>query len=74
MSPEESTALIEEHQSKLNLTEDQYKRWAGKRYLVLIEVENFEEVEPFEIDKSRYGNMDDWLPVEDIQKVEKKER
>ena len=24
---------------------------------------------PFEIDKSKYSNMDDWLPVENIDKV-----
>ena len=38
MSKEESRALIIENQGKLQLSEKQYKRWAGKRYLVLIEV------------------------------------
>ena len=42
---------------------------SGKRYLVLIEVKDVYEVEPFPIDKSGYGNMDDWLPVEDIDRV-----
>ena len=69
MTPEESTALVEENHSKLNLTVDQYKRWAGKRYLVLIEIEGFKEVESFQIDKSNYENMDDWLLVEDIESV-----
>lgn len=70
MTPDESTALVDAHQHALQLTAKQYKRWAGKRYLVLIEVEDVTELEPFSIDRSSYGNMDDWLPVEDIDSVE----
>jgi hypothetical protein len=71
MTVEESTQLVESNQSKMQLTPQQFKRWAGKRYIVLIEVGQFEEIAPFEIDKSDYGNMDDWLPVEQIEKVQK---
>ena len=71
MSKEESTNLVHENQDKLQLTEQQFKRWAGKRYIVLISVENVESLDPFEIDKSDYGNMDDWLSVEDIENVKK---
>ena len=46
-----------------------FKRWAGKRYLVLIEVADVTEIEPFAVDKRDYGNMDDWLPVGDIGRV-----
>jgi len=66
MTREESIALVEKNQDKLNLTEQQFKRWSGKRYLVLIEVGQVTKVTPFQIDKSDYGNMDDWLPVGDI--------
>ena len=69
MTNEESFALVELHQAKLHLTDRQFKRWAGKRYIVLIEVEGVVQVEPFSIDKSEYGNMDDWLPVGDIESV-----
>jgi len=69
MSKEESVGMVEVHQEQLQLTTTQFKRWAGKRYLVLIEVEAVESVEPFSIDKSDFGNMDDWLPVEDIKSV-----
>lgn len=71
MTPDESTALVKKHQGKLQLTDLQFKKWAGKRYLVLISVEKIEEINNFPIDKSNYGNMDDWLPVEDINKVRK---
>lgn len=69
MTKEESISLVENNQNKLQLTDKQFTRWAGKRYIVLVEVENVESIEGFEIDKSNYGNMDDWLLVEDIDNV-----
>jgi hypothetical protein len=69
MSEDESISLVEKYQPKLNLTNKQFARWAGKRYLVLIEVANVEAVSPFAIDKSNFGNMDDWLPVERIETI-----
>ena len=69
MTVDESISLVEQHQDKLQLTSSQNKRWAGKRYLVLIEIGEVEAVEPFIIDKSEYGNMDDWLPVGNIEKA-----
>lgn len=72
MSTEESVALVKKFQNKLNLTDNQYKKWAGKRYIVLIEIKNVQEIESFQIDKSDFGNMDDWLPVEKIEKVNRK--
>lgn len=71
LTEEESSALVETNQPKLNLTPDQVKRWSGKRYLVLIEVKDIQPLEPFEIDSTGYGNMDDWLPVEVIERVKK---
>ena len=71
MTEADSHALVQQYQPKLCLTEKQLARWAGKRYLVLIEVAGVESVSPFAIDKSNYGNMDDWLPVEKIELVRK---
>ena len=69
MTEDESHALVKKNQPKLSLTEKQIKRWAGKRYIVLIEVTDVKEISPFAIDKSAYGNMDDWLPVGKIESV-----
>jgi hypothetical protein len=69
LSREESIALVEANQNWLQLSTQQFKRWAGKRYLVLIELNPIEQLAPFPIDKSAYGNMDDWLPVEFIDSV-----
>lgn len=71
LSEDESRSLIQQYMHKLCLTEKQFARWAGKRYLVLIEVTGIESIAPFAIDKSNYGNMDDWLPVKDIESVRK---
>ncbi|MBD3317427.1 MAG: hypothetical protein GF344_16685 [Chitinivibrionales bacterium] len=71
MSKEDSCRLVEKHQDGLQLTDKQFKKWAGKRYVVLIEVTDVEDVHPFEIDKSNFGNMDDWLPVESIDAVKR---
>ena len=73
MSKEESAELVQSRQDELQLTAKQFKRWASKRYIVLIEVEEVQELVPFPIDKSDYGNMDDWLPVGDIETVKPKE-
>jgi len=62
----EALGLISDYQAKLCLTPDQIKRWGNKRYLVLIEVEKYLGVTPFRINRSPFGNMDDWLPVEAI--------
>jgi len=69
LTEEESAELVDRNQDKLQLTRKQYERWAGKRYLVLIEISDIESIEPFRIDRSDYGNMDDWLTVEQIEKV-----
>lgn len=71
LNGQQSEMLISEHQPMLCLTPNQIKRWSGKRYLVLIEVENVRAVSPFGIDRSGYGNMDDWLPTEDIERVKR---
>jgi hypothetical protein len=69
MSKVESSKFLVGYQDKLQLTSAQFNRWAGKRFIVLVEVERVESIDPFPIDKSDYGNMDDWLLVKDIESV-----
>jgi len=68
---EESVDFILRHQDKLQLYNGQLKRWAGKRYLVLIEVSDVEDVAPFKIDKSAYRRTDSWLPVGNIEIIKR---
>ncbi len=69
LTKEESLQLIEKNANKLLLDNGMMKRFGGKRYLVLITLKDFKEIDHFKIDRSAYGNMDDWLPVENIDKV-----
>jgi hypothetical protein len=71
MSKEDSADLIKKHQDKLQLTKEQFQRWAGKRYIVLIGVDKVKEVSPLPFDKSNYSSMDDWLSVEKIESEKK---
>ncbi len=69
LTKSESEELVNQNQNKLLLDSGLIKRFSGKRYIVLITIESFQKLEPFKIDRSAYGNMDDWIPVEDINKV-----
>ena len=66
LSEEEITAVLEENQGKLNLSEKQKARW-HKKCLCLVEFDNVKAVEPLEFDHQ--GNMDDWLIIEKIEDV-----
>jgi hypothetical protein len=69
MDQGKSIKLVENNQDKLHLDKNQFNKWAGKRYLVFINIANIQKIESFKIDKSEFSNMDDWLPVEDINSV-----
>ncbi|WP_055667527.1 hypothetical protein [Desnuesiella massiliensis] len=67
MTEDESKEVVAKNQDKLNLTEAQIKRWAGKKVLCLIEIKDAEAIEPLKF--SRQNNMDDWITVESISTV-----
>ena len=67
LSVEESFETIIKNQDKLQLPDKQFEKLAGKRYLVLIGLENIEMIEPFMLNKSIFANMDDWIPVGKIK-------
>jgi len=71
MDRDESVKLVKDNQDRLQLDKKQFTKWAGKRYLVLIDITGIKQINSFEIDKGNYGNMDDWLPVTDINSVRK---
>ncbi|MDV7395556.1 hypothetical protein RZS08_29480, partial [Arthrospira platensis SPKY1] len=60
---------VVQHQHALQLNEGLMKRFAGKRFVVLISLKDFHMTNPFLFNRSVYGNMDDWLPVKDIRKA-----
>lgn len=66
LTDDDITRILEENQSKLNLTEKQKARW-HKKCLCLVEFEEVEAIEPLEFE--RQSNMDDWLILEKIEDV-----
>lgn len=66
LSEDEITKILEENQSKLNLSEKQKTRW-HKKCLCLVEFSDVKEIEP--LDFHHQGNMDDWLIIKKIEDV-----
>ena len=71
LSKEESEKIVDSLQDRTKLHTKALKRFRGKRYLSIIKVASVEEVEPFQFDKSNFSNMDDWLPVGEINSIKK---
>lgn len=68
LTPEASHQMILDEQAFLNLTDQQVKRWSGKKRLCIIEVKAFELLkEP--LIYSRQNNMDDWITVNHIEDI-----
>lgn len=67
MTPEESIAFINKYEKELNLSKDQYDRWAGKKFLAVYEISNLEKIESFKYNREK--NMDDWIITDDINKI-----
>ncbi len=67
MTEEESKAVVVKNQHKLNLTEAQIERWAGKKVLCLIEITDVSPIEPLAFERQK--NMDDWITVENISMI-----
>ncbi len=67
MAEEESVAFIKKYEKELNLSKDQYARWAGKKFLAVFEISNLEKIESFKY--NRETNMDDWIITDDINKI-----
>lgn len=67
MTKEESIAFVDQYAKELNLSKDQYKRWAGKKFLALYEITDLEKIQPFTY--RRDNNMDDWIITANIDDI-----
>lgn len=65
LDQEASIIRMVQNQRKLMLTEQQFARWGGLRFLTFVEVDNVERMEPFFIDPSLLG-QDGWAILNDI--------
>ena len=59
--------MLNTSEKQLNLSKDQFERYAGKKYLAVYEVESMTAIDPFTY--HRTSNMDDWVIVDDINKI-----
>lgn len=69
LTPEESAQRYDQYQGRIQLNAKAQKRFRGKRYLTILEIGAIEALEPFGFDRTAFGNMDDWLPVGNINDV-----
>ncbi|SET43098.1 hypothetical protein SAMN05660297_02398 [Natronincola peptidivorans] len=66
LAENEIVKILEDNQSKLNLSKKQKERW-HKKCLCLVEFKDVREIEALEFDHQ--SNMDDWLIIEKIEDV-----
>lgn len=67
MTAEESVEFVKKYEKELNLSKEQYDRWAGKKFLAVYEISDLEEIEPFQYNREK--NMDDWIITDDINRI-----
>lgn len=66
LAEDEIVKILEDNQSKLNLSDKQKERW-HKKCLCLVEFKDVREFGALEFEHQ--GNMDDWLIIEKIEDV-----
>lgn len=66
LTEDQINEVLQDNQSKLNLSKKQQDRW-HKKCICLVEFTDVKEIEPFDFDHQ--GNMDDWLIIEKIEDV-----
>lgn len=63
--------ILNKYGKRLGVNEGYASNIKGKKYCVLVFLENVKEIEPFDIDKKGYGMMSAWISVENIEKIKK---
>lgn len=66
LTEEQINEVLQDNQSKLNLSKRQQDRWR-KKCICLVEFTDVKEIETLNFDHQ--GNMDDWLIVDKIEDV-----
>lgn len=67
LSEDEIVKILDDNQTKLNLTDKQKERW-HKKCLCLVEFDGVSEINP-PLAFDHQGNMDDWLIIDKIEDV-----
>ena len=64
--------VISRYGTKICINDEWVERLADKRWCTLVFLTDVQRVEPFEIDKTGYGNMAAWITVEDVGTLRRK--
>jgi ASC-1-like (ASCH) protein len=63
--------ILKEYGKRLGVDESYASNIGGKKYCVLIFLENVKEIKQFDIDKKGYGMMSAWISVDNIVRIKK---
>lgn len=63
--------ILKEYGKRLGVDESYASNIKGKKYCVLVFLENMKEIKQFDINKKGYGMMSAWITVEKIEKIKK---
>lgn len=66
LTESESIEMVDALLERIKLNDKALKRFRGKRYLSFIYLEDIKPYPETSFDRSKYGTMDDWLLVENI--------
>lgn len=73
-SKKESNQMIDKFQNKLQLTKKQHRRCIRKRFFVLIEIDEVEEIQPIQYLKIGCFNKNKWVILGNLETLTSKEK
>ncbi len=76
LTPAKVKWILHEHGIKDALGIDEldkyYQRFQDRKYCLLVFLKNSKKIEPFDIDKTGYGNMAAWITIDDVNRIKVK--
>ncbi len=74
LTPDESRNLLLLKKNELHLEIEQFQEYLGKKYMVLVEVKNVCRIMEFKLDKAAMQSAEDWVPIENIELLKRRDR
>jgi len=75
LTPENVKEILDEYGEADGIEKDDvpkfFEMFKDKKYCILIFLKDPAKIEPFEIDKTRFGSMASWITIDDIRKIKK---
>ncbi|HEX2927168.1 MAG TPA: hypothetical protein VHP38_13070 [Ruminiclostridium sp.] len=69
LESEEVENIIHKYNDRICMSEEEIKTAVQKKNGSIVFFDNVKEIKPFDIDKSNYSSMADWIVVEDISMI-----